>query len=89
MKINEITSRSTQGTSGSVGSSSNSLEVEKVNDNETVLVDPKTKVKTVVPKDPKKPGIIQKDKRGQLVLNKKTSGPVDSDVKPGDKVSVS
>lgn len=64
------------------------LQVMQDDDDETVLVDPKTNVKTVVPKDPNKPGIIQKNDRGQLELNTKTTGTVDRGIKPGDKVSV-
>lgn len=64
------------------------LDVLDDNDQETTLVDPKTKVKTVVPKDPKKPGMIQKDPQGKLTLSTKTNGTVDKGVKPGDKVTV-
>jgi hypothetical protein len=64
------------------------LDVLDDNDNETTLIDPKTKVKTVVPKDPNKPGIIAKDDRGQLTLNTKTNGTVDKGIKPGDKITV-
>lgn len=64
------------------------LDVLDDNDNETTLVDPKTKVKTVIPKDPKKPGMIAKDNKGQLTLNTKTNGTVDKGIKPGDKITV-
>lgn len=64
------------------------LQVLDDNDDETTLQDPKTKIKTVVPKDPKKPGAIAKDERGQLTLNTKTQGSVDRGIKPGDLVKV-
>ena len=55
---------------------------------QTVLIDPKTKVKTVVPKDPNKPGMIAKDAKGQLTLNTQTTGTVDKSIKPGEKVTI-
>lgn len=64
------------------------LQIEKDDEKETVLVDPKSKIKTVVPKDPMKPGAITKDERGNLTLDPKTKGTVDRGIKPGDKVLV-
>ncbi len=64
------------------------LQIEKDDDRETVLVDPKSKVKTIVPKDPTKPGAISKDDRGNLTLDQTTKGTVDRGIKPGDKVMV-
>jgi len=64
------------------------LQIEKDDDNETILVDPKTKIKTVVPKDPSKPGAIQADERGELTLDPKVKGSVDRGIKPGDTVKV-
>lgn len=64
------------------------LQIEKDDEKETVLVDPKSKIKTVVPKDPSKPGAIAKDERGNLTLDPKTKGTVDRGIKPGDKVTV-
>lgn len=84
MKINEITSRSTSGSS--VGSNSASLQVHKVDNKQTVLIDPKSKIKTVVPKDPNKPGAIRKNKKGEFELNTKKQSGLDSELKPGDKV---
>ena len=77
MKINEILSEMDA-----------VLQIEKDDDNETVLVDPKTKIKTTVPKDPSKPGAIAKDERGNLTLDTKTKGTVDRGIKPGDSVVV-
>jgi len=68
--------------------SGSQLDVLDDNDKETTLVDPKSKVKTVIPKDPNKPGMIAKDERGQLKLNTKTNGTVDKGIKPGDKITV-
>jgi|TARA_B110000503_G_scaffold11409_1_gene15494 hypothetical protein len=65
------------------------LQVLDDTDDETTLHDPITKIKTVVPKDPKKPGMIAKDPTGKLTLNTKTTGPVDRGIKPGDVVKVS
>jgi len=64
------------------------LQIELDDEKETVLVDPKTKIKTVVPKDPTKPGAIAKDERGNLTLDTKAKGTVDRGIKPGDKVLV-
>lgn len=64
------------------------LQIEKDDDRETILVDPKTRIKTVVPKDPKKPGAISKDERGNLTLDQNVKGTVDRGIKPGDKVMV-
>ena len=66
------------------------LDVEDANDMEVTLVDPKTKVKTVVPRDPNKPGMIQRDQTGNLKLSTDPNKPqeVDSEIKRGDKVQV-
>jgi len=64
------------------------LQIEKDDEKETVLVDPISKIKTTVPKDPSKPGAIAKDERGELTLDPKTKGTVDRGIKPGDKVTV-
>ena len=64
------------------------LQIEKDDEKQTVLVDPKTKIKTTVPKDPSKPGAITKDDRGNLTLDTKTKGTVDRGIKPGDNVVV-
>jgi hypothetical protein len=78
MKINEIIIENQQ----------QQLKVVKDNAKETELVDPKTNVKTIVPKDPKKPGAIAKDVQGNLTMAKQQKGPVNRGIKPGDKVSV-
>ncbi|MDB4257103.1 hypothetical protein N9827_00420 [bacterium] len=64
------------------------LQIQQDDDKETVLIDPKTKIKTTVPKDPSKPGAIAKDERGNLTLDTKTKGTVDRGIKPGDNVTV-
>jgi hypothetical protein len=77
MKINEILSEQDA-----------VLQIEKDDEKQTVLIDPKTKIKTTVPKDPMKPGAISKDERGNLTLDTKTKGTVDRGIKPGDNVVV-
>ena len=64
------------------------LQIQQDDDKETVLIDPKSKIKTTVPKDPSKPGAIAKDERGNLTLDTKTKGTVDRGIKPGDNVTV-
>jgi hypothetical protein len=64
------------------------LQIEKDDDKETTLVDPKTNVKTVVPKDPNKPGMIKTNDAGKLELDTKTSGKIERGIKPGDAVMV-
>ena len=66
------------------------LDVEDANDQEVTLVDPKTKVKTIEPRDPNKPGMIQRDGSGQLKLSTDPNKPqeVDKEIKRGDKVQV-
>lgn len=66
------------------------LDVEDANDQAVTLVDPKTKVKTIVPRDPNKPGMIQRDQAGNLKLSTDQNKPqeVDSEIKRGDKVQV-
>lgn len=65
------------------------LNVVKDDPKQTTLVDPKTKVQTVIPKDPNKPGMIAKDAQGKLTLNTNTTGTVDNSIKPGQKVTIS
>ena len=66
------------------------LQVLDANDKEVTLQDPKTKVKTIVPKDPNKPGMIQRDPSGTLIMSNKPGQPqeVDKEIKPGDTVEV-
>jgi len=64
------------------------LQIELDDEKQTTLIDPKTKIRTVVPKDPTKPGAIAKDERGNLTLDTKAKGTVDRGIKPGDKVLV-
>jgi hypothetical protein len=64
------------------------LNVVRDDPKQTTLVDPKTKVQTIIPKDPKKPGMIAKDDKGKLTLDTKTAGSVDNSIKPGQKVTV-
>jgi len=76
MKINEIIAE--QGM----------LQIQSDDEKETVLIDPKSNVKTVVPKDPNKPGMIKTNDQGKLELDTKTSGKIERGIKPGDAVMV-
>jgi len=65
------------------------LKVVGTDAKSTTLEDPITKVKTVVPKDPNKPGMISKDPASnKFTLNTKTTGKVDNEIKPGENVQV-
>ena len=65
------------------------LKVVGTDAKSTTLEDPITKVKTVVPKDPNKPGMISKDPAtNKFTLNTKTTGRVDNEIKPGQNVQV-
>lgn len=65
------------------------LKVVGTDAKSTTLEDPITKVKTVVPKDPNKPGMISKDPTSnKFTLNTKTTGKVDNEIKPGENVQV-
>lgn len=65
------------------------LKVVGTDAKSTTLEDPITKVKTVVPKDPNKPGMISKDPASnKFTLNTKTTGRVDNEIKPGENVQV-
>jgi hypothetical protein len=65
------------------------LKVVGTDAKSTTLEDPITKVKTVVPKDPNKPGMISKDPTSnKFTLNTKTTGRVDNEIKPGANVQV-
>jgi len=77
----------TGGTVSSSPAQGQELKVDSQDAKQTTLIDPKTKVKTVVPNDPKKPGMIQKDQAGKAHLLAKPQGPVQQ-VKPGDTVTV-
>ena len=67
---------------------STELQVQADDDNETVLVDPQTNVRTVIPKDPNKPGMIKPNERGEFELNTQEPGEVDRQLKVGDRVRV-
>jgi hypothetical protein len=55
----------------------------------TTLVDPATKIQTIIPKDPTKPGMISKDPAtNSFKLNTQDPGEVDQTIKPGDPVEL-
>lgn len=45
------------------------LDVEKEDDQNIYLKDPQTGIKTVVPKDPKKPGALSTNDRGEMEVD--------------------
>ena len=55
----------------------------------TTLVDPATKIQTIIPKDTTKPGMISKDPAtNSFKLNTQDPGEVDQTIKPGDPVEL-
>jgi len=65
------------------------LQVVADDPKQTTLVDPKTKIQTLIPKDPTKPGMITKDPTSnKFVVNTQQSGEVDQTIKPGEQVEV-
>lgn len=65
------------------------LKVLKKDQRQTVLQDPETGIKTVVPEDPNKPGKIEPTETGEFELTMKKNGQVDRELKPGDTVKIS
>ncbi len=68
------------------------LTVVNADDRNVTLIDPKTKIQTIVPKDPKKPGMIQPDPDDpsgkSFKLDNKTNGAVAPTLAPGAKVKI-
>ena len=65
------------------------LQVVADDPKQTTLVDPKTKIQTLIPKDPNKPGMITKDPTSnKFIVNTQQSGEVDQTIKPGEQVEV-
>ena len=68
------------------------LTVVNADDTNVTLIDPKTKIQTIVPKDPKKPGMIQPDPDDpsgkSFKLDSKSNGAVAPTLGPGAKVKV-
>ena len=68
------------------------LNVVNADDRQVTLIDPKTKVQTIVPKDPNKPGMIQPDPDDPtgkgFKLDPKSKGQVADKLMPGAKVKV-
>jgi len=65
------------------------LQVVADDPKQTTLVDPKTKIQTLIPKDPNKPGMITKDPNSnKFIVNTQQSGEVDQTIKPGEQVEV-
>lgn len=65
------------------------LDVKSVTSREVHLQDPKTGIKTIVPKDPNKPGAISSNDNGEFEVDPSLDhGKVDNKIKPGTKVKV-
>jgi hypothetical protein len=68
----------------------NELDVMSADDKQVTLKDPKTGIETKVPRDPKKPGVIQKDPSDasgkRFVIDTSSNGEVDKGIQPGAKV---
>jgi hypothetical protein len=68
----------------------NELDVMSADDKQVTLKDPKTGIETKVPRDPKKPGVIQKDPSDasgkRFVIDTGSNGEVDKGIQPGAKV---
>ena len=83
MKINEI---------ASIFLSEQELTVVNSDARQITLVDPKTKIQPIVPKDPNKPGMIQPDPDDatgkSFKLDMKSNGTVPKEIGPGAKGKV-
>ena len=64
------------------------LNVERDTGTEIHLKDPKTGVKTVVPKSPTKPGTLAVDDQGNVEIDLNNTGSIDNKLRPGSKVKV-
>jgi len=65
------------------------LKVIANDDKNTTLMDPKTKIQTVIPKDPNKPGMITRDpKTNKLQATTQQPGTVEQEIKPGEDVEM-
>ncbi len=68
----------------------NELDVMSADDKQVTLKDPKTGIETKVPRDPNKPGVIQKDPSDasgkRFIINTDQTGDVDKGIQPGAKV---
>lgn len=66
------------------------LDVMSADDKEVVLKDPKSGIETKIPRDPTKPGMIQKDPSDatgkRFVIDAGATGEVDKGIQPGAKV---
>jgi hypothetical protein len=66
------------------------LDVMSADNNEVVLKDPKSGIETKIPRDPTKPGMIQKDPSDatgkRFVIDTGAAGEVDKGIQPGAKV---
>ncbi len=83
MKINEF---------ADIQLSEQELTVVNADDKQVTLIDPKTKITTIVPKYPAKPGMIQPDPDDAsgkgFKLDMKSTGAVAPKIAPGAKVKI-
>ena len=65
--------------------------VVSADDQQVTVKDPKSGIETKIPRDPNKPGVIQKDPKDPMgkkfVIDPEAKGEVDNAIKPGAKVT--
>jgi hypothetical protein len=66
------------------------LDVMSADDKQVTLKDPKSGIETKIPRDPNRPGVIQKDPSDasgkRFIVDPAASGEVDKGIQPGAKV---
>lgn len=66
------------------------LDVMSADDKQVTLKDPKSGIETKIPRDPNRPGVIQKDPSDasgkRFIVDPGASGEVDKGIQPGAKV---
>ena len=66
------------------------MDVIAADDQQVTVKDQKTGIETKIPRDPKKPGVIQKDQKDpsgkKFIIDPEAEGEVDNEIKPGAKV---
>jgi hypothetical protein len=68
------------------------MSVISADEKQVTMKDPKTGIETKVPRDPKKPGVIQKDPKDpsgkKFIVDPGATGEVDGDIQPGAMVTM-
>lgn len=66
------------------------MDVIAADDQQVTVKDQITGIETKIPRDPKKPGVIQKDPKDpsgkKFIIDPEAEGEVDNEIKPGAKV---